>query len=209
MTGFVMIGLLDFTGPLQTFSREHFGLSGFPPIRSGGGVVFAMTLALYPYAYLLARNAFMTQGRCVLEAAQSLGLSRRQGFFRVALPMARPWIVGGVSLAITNDSFRQSDAPDVFLRRIPEFFAWVPGSADGFHLALQIAFGVMDSYRHDGCGWPLWLWFVFRDDGFRRSPYLLTSFCVPGSPGLRTVRMCMYVLFSFNAHSILRPGWLA
>jgi len=100
VTGFVLIGLLDFTGPLQTFLRDQFGLSGFPPIRSGGGVVLAMTLALYPYVYLLARNAFMTQGRRALEAAQSLGLSRRQGIFRVALPMARPWIVGGVSLAI-------------------------------------------------------------------------------------------------------------
>jgi iron(III) transport system permease protein len=95
-----MIGLLDFTGPLQTLLREQFGLSGFPPIRSGGGVVFAMTLALYPYVYLLARNAFLTQGRRALEAAQSLGLNRRRGFFRVALPMARPWIVGGVSLVI-------------------------------------------------------------------------------------------------------------
>ena len=72
VTGFVMIGLLDFTGPLQTYLRESFGWTHFPPIRSGGGVVFAMTLALYPYVYLLARNAFLTQGRRALEAAQSL-----------------------------------------------------------------------------------------------------------------------------------------
>ena len=100
VTGFVMIGLLDFTGPIQTFLRASFGWTGFPPIRSGGGVVFAMTLALYPYVYLLARNAFLTQGRRALEVAQSLGLSRRQGFFRVALPMARPWIAGGAALVI-------------------------------------------------------------------------------------------------------------
>ena len=100
VTGFVMIGLLDFTGPLQTVLRDSFGWSAFPPIRSGGGVVFVMTLALYPYVYLLARNAFLTQGRRALEVAQSLGLSRRQGFFRVALPMARPWIAGGAALVI-------------------------------------------------------------------------------------------------------------
>jgi iron(III) transport system permease protein len=59
-----------------------------------------MSLALYPYVYLIARNAFLTQGRAALEAAQSLGLSRWQGFFRVALPMARPWIAAGLMLAL-------------------------------------------------------------------------------------------------------------
>jgi iron(III) transport system permease protein len=48
--------------------------------------------------YLLARNAFLTQGKRSLEAAQSLGLNRTQGFLKVALPMARPWIASGVML---------------------------------------------------------------------------------------------------------------
>lgn len=98
---FAMVGLLDFTGPLQTQLRELAGGPvRFPPIRSIGGVVLVMSLALYPYVYLLARNAFATQGRRALEAAASLGLDRRRGFRRVALPMARPWIIGGLSLAL-------------------------------------------------------------------------------------------------------------
>ncbi len=102
VTAFVAIGLLDFTGPVQTGIRQVFGESSFwfPQIRSRGGVILVMTLTLYPYVYLLARNAFMTQGCRALEAAQSLGHSRWSGFFRVALPMARPWIVGGVMLAL-------------------------------------------------------------------------------------------------------------
>lgn len=95
VTAFVAIGLLDFTGPLLTWLRESGGLTGFPEIRSRGGVIVVMSLALYPYVYLIARNAFATQGAIALEAAQSLGLSRWQGFFRVALPMARPWIAAG------------------------------------------------------------------------------------------------------------------
>ena len=59
-----------------------------------------MILAFYPYVYLLARNAFLTQGRRSLEVAQSLGFNRTQGFFRLALPMARPWIAGGVMLVL-------------------------------------------------------------------------------------------------------------
>ena len=102
VTAFVAIGLFDFTGPIQTTLREMFegGGSWFPEIRSTGGIIAVMTLTLYPYVYLLARNAFLTQGRRGLEAAQSLGVGRFNAFFRVALPMARPWIVGGVMLAL-------------------------------------------------------------------------------------------------------------
>lgn len=99
---FVGIGLLDFTGPVQTGLRTWLGREEvfFPKIRSTGGVIVVMTLALYPYVYLLARNAFLTQGRRAMEAAQSLGHNRWSGFFRVALPMARPWIAGGIMLAL-------------------------------------------------------------------------------------------------------------
>jgi iron(III) transport system permease protein len=99
---FVSIGLLDFTGPIQTFLRAWLGAEDvwFPKIRSTGGVIVVMTLAFYPYVYLLARNAFMTQGRRGIEAAQSLGHSQWSAFFRVALPMARPWIIAGLMLAL-------------------------------------------------------------------------------------------------------------
>jgi len=100
VTAFVAIDLLDFSGPLLTWLREGWGITGLPEVRSRGGVVFVMSLALYPYVYLISKNAFATQGAMALEAAQSLGLSRRQGFFRVALPMARPWIVAGLMLAL-------------------------------------------------------------------------------------------------------------
>lgn len=100
VTAFVAIGLLDFTGPVQTWLRTGWGITGLPEIRSRGGVILVMSLALYPYVYLIAKNAFATQGAVALEAAQSLGLSRRAGFFRVALPMARPWIAAGLMLAL-------------------------------------------------------------------------------------------------------------
>ncbi len=100
VTAFIWIGLLDFTGALPTYLRETWGLAAIPPIRSRGGVILVMVLALYPYVYLTARAAFQGQGRRLLEAAQSLGLSRRRAFFRVALPMARPGIVAGLILAL-------------------------------------------------------------------------------------------------------------
>ncbi|MFB3080560.1 MAG: ABC transporter permease [Nitrosomonadaceae bacterium] len=99
---FVILGLFDFTGPVQTSLRSWLGpeLFWFPNVRGRLGVIIVMTLAFYPYVYLLARNAFLTQGKRSLEAAQSLGLNRTKGFFKVALPMARPWIVSGVMLVL-------------------------------------------------------------------------------------------------------------
>lgn len=99
--GFVFVGLLEFAGPLQTGLRDLFG-PGFrlPEIRSYGGVVVVMTLVFYPYVYLLARSAFGEQRLSLLEAARSLGETSRGAFWRVALPMARPAIAAGTSLAL-------------------------------------------------------------------------------------------------------------
>ena len=62
---FVFLGLLDFSGPVQGQLRAWFGPTGFwfPSVRSTGGVITVMVLVLYPYVYLLARSAFLTQGR--------------------------------------------------------------------------------------------------------------------------------------------------
>ena len=100
VTAFVMVGIFDFTGPLQSWMRSSGIEWALPEIRSLAGVTLVMVLAFYPYVYLIARNAFATQGKRALEAAQSLGYSPRAGFFKVALPMARPWIIGGVMLVI-------------------------------------------------------------------------------------------------------------
>ena len=99
---FVFLGLLDFSGPVQTILRQWLPgtLSWFPNVRSAGGIIIVMSLALYPYVYLITRGAFQTQGKRAMEAAQSLGWSRRSAFFKVALPMARPWIAGGLLLVM-------------------------------------------------------------------------------------------------------------
>ncbi len=98
---FVAVGLLDFTGPLQSALREWFGPDlRLPPVRSIGGAALVLSLTLYPYVYLLCRTAFDSQGQRAMEAARSLGMSRRQAFWRVALPMSRPWLAAGLLLVV-------------------------------------------------------------------------------------------------------------
>lgn len=95
---------LQYAGPLQSALR---GLAGwgprdywFPDIRSLGGAILMLTLALYPYVYLLVRAAFLEQAVSTLEASRSLGWGAWRSFFVVSLPLARPAIAAGVTLAL-------------------------------------------------------------------------------------------------------------
>ena len=98
---FVALGVLDFAGPVQTLMRSWFGNDvWFPQIRTTAGVIIVLVLVLYPYVYMLTRSAFLTQGQGTLDAARILGLGPWGAFFKVALPMARPAIVAGASLAL-------------------------------------------------------------------------------------------------------------
>jgi len=102
---YVYTDILEYAGPVQSLLRDLFGWTTkreywFPEIRSLGGAVSMMTLVLYPYVYLLSRAAFMEQSVCVLEASRVLGRGPWRSFFSVALPLARPAIVIGVSLVL-------------------------------------------------------------------------------------------------------------
>ena len=96
--------LLQFSGPVQTSLRAAMGWGPgdfrLPEIRSLGGAALLFSFALYPYVYMLARVAFIEQSASLAEAGRTLGLSARASFFRVSLPLARPAIAAGVSLAL-------------------------------------------------------------------------------------------------------------
>ncbi|NJP09101.1 MAG: iron ABC transporter permease [Leptolyngbyaceae cyanobacterium RU_5_1] len=105
LLAYVYTELLVYYGPLQTWLRSRFGWSSaqdywFPEVRSLWGAIVMLILVLYPYVYLLARSAFLSQSVCTLEASRSLGCNPWQSFFRVALPLARPAIIAGLSLAL-------------------------------------------------------------------------------------------------------------
>jgi len=97
-------GLLDFAGPIQSFVRELFGWGygdyWFPEIRSLSGAIIMLSLVLYPYIYLLTRTAFSEQSASFREASHILGIGLRKTFLKVALPLARPAIIAGLTLVV-------------------------------------------------------------------------------------------------------------
>ena len=95
---------LQFTGPVQTALRELTGWEArdywFPEIRSLMGAAAMLSFALYPYVYLIARTAFNELPRSAIEAGRLAGYGAWGAFFRVAVPLARPAIAAGASLAL-------------------------------------------------------------------------------------------------------------
>ncbi|MEW6454552.1 MAG: iron ABC transporter permease [Pseudomonadota bacterium] len=105
IVAYVYVDLLDGVGPVQTALRAMFGWRTaaeywFPSVRTLGGAIFVMSFVLYPYVYLAARAMFQTQSMALIEMARSLGAGRFRQMFDINLPLARPAIVAGLSLAM-------------------------------------------------------------------------------------------------------------
>lgn len=97
-------GILDFAGPVQAGLRAltgwGYGDYWFWQVRSLSGAAVMMILVLYPYVYLTARATFLEQSAVSMDVARSLGYGYWQAWFKVAVPMARPAIIAGLTLAL-------------------------------------------------------------------------------------------------------------
>lgn len=97
-------GFLSAYGPVQGALRSLTGLEvgdyWFPDIRSLPGAALMLVLVLYPYVYLLARARFLSESATALEAARLLGRGPVAVFFAVSLPLARPALAAGATLAL-------------------------------------------------------------------------------------------------------------
>jgi len=72
----------------------------FPTVSGLAGAAFVFSICLYPYIFLLARQAFENLGMKSFEAARTLGASPWRAFHSVSLPLARPAIMAGTALVV-------------------------------------------------------------------------------------------------------------
>jgi iron(III) transport system permease protein len=101
VAAFAYVGLLDYAGPVQSAWRALSGTrAALPDVRGVLGAATILALVLYPYVYLLVRAAFLRQGAAAFDAARTLGRSPTRAFFQVALPLARPAWIAGLTLAL-------------------------------------------------------------------------------------------------------------
>jgi iron(III) transport system permease protein len=98
---YVWLASLDVGSPLRAFAIAHTGSAAWlPGLRNLPGAIVLLTLANFPYVYLLVRARLVADGGQLLEAARSQGLGPAQALLRGVLPAARPAIAAGSALAM-------------------------------------------------------------------------------------------------------------
>jgi len=157
---FAYLDLLHPIGPIQTAIRALLGYDSprdfrLPDLRSIYGAIFVLGFVLYPYVYLSTRVMFMTQAASLLEAGRTLGAGKLGVFVRVALPLARPAIAVGASLALleTLNDIGASEFLGVQTLTVSVYTTWVTRSdlASAAQIALTmlaIVVGLIMLERH-------------------------------------------------------------
>jgi iron(III) transport system permease protein len=111
LAAYSYVEFLGFPGPIQSMLRAISGAETlqdywFPDIRSDWGAVIVLSSVLYPYVYVACRAFFLMQSASLNIAARTLGAGGMRTFFTVTLPLSRPALVVGITLAmmeVVND----------------------------------------------------------------------------------------------------------
>ena len=144
IVAYVYVELLEPLGPVQSGLRAVFGWRSradywFPEIRSMPGAILLLGFVLYPYVYMTARALFSVQSANLIEVARTLGAGPLEMFRTVALPLARPALALGLSLALleTLNDIGATEYLGVRTLTVSIYTTWVNrGSLEG---AAQIA----------------------------------------------------------------------
>ncbi|MBE0561924.1 MAG: iron ABC transporter permease [Ochrobactrum anthropi] len=149
---YAYLDILHPIGPVQGAVRFVLGYESprqfrLPDVRSMTGCIILLGFVLYPYVYIPTRAMFLTQSASLIEAARTLGVSRKGIFWRVALPLARPAVAVGVSLALmeTLNDVGAAEFLGVRTLTVSIYTTWItrsdlPGAAQ---LALALLFLVV------------------------------------------------------------------
>ncbi|AXX93288.1 ABC transporter permease [Malaciobacter molluscorum LMG 25693] len=72
----------------------------FFDIMSIEGAILVMSFVLYPYVYLICKSYLSFESASIIDAAKTFNLSSWQILRKVIIPISRPAIVAGVTLAV-------------------------------------------------------------------------------------------------------------
>ena len=84
----------DYGGYFYQFTGSYLN------IMNMAGLIFVLSISLFPYIYITALHAFKLNSANYNESAKLLGASSRKLFFKITLPLAAPAIIGGVWLTL-------------------------------------------------------------------------------------------------------------
>lgn len=101
---FMYNGMFGISGNVTTYILnlldKNLSEVVFFDIQSIEGAVLVMSLVLYPYVYLVCRTYFNFESASIIEAAKTFNLSSWKVLKKVILPISRPAIIAGATLAV-------------------------------------------------------------------------------------------------------------
>lgn len=100
ITAYAYAGIFDYGGSLSRMLTRIGGTAIKLDIMNINGLIFILSISLFPYVYVAAKGVFIYQSGRLIESSKLLGANEIKTFFKVVLPMARPAIVGGLLLVI-------------------------------------------------------------------------------------------------------------
>ena len=101
------VGLFGYGGSFIKFIN-YLGFNSIDNIEMMNiyGLVWVLSFSLYPYVYASTRLIFQSYPTRLKDTASLLGASKNKYFFKIALPLASPAIIGGLFLVfmeVLND----------------------------------------------------------------------------------------------------------
>lgn len=127
VVGFFLLVIFGKNGPIGRILLQF----NKTVIFSINGAIIAATVVSFPMMYRTSRSAFEQIDKNIIYAARTLGLSEFKIFYKIAVPLAFPGIIGGLVLS--------------FARAIGEFGATlmiagnIPGRTQTMPLAIFFA----------------------------------------------------------------------
>jgi iron(III) transport system permease protein len=148
VSAYAWLDVMHPAGPVQSGLRALLGLTDqhaipVPEMRSLAGCILVMGSVLYPYSYLAARTAFLTQGSELLRAGRGLGAGGWRLFCSIGLPMAWPAIGSGTALALleTLNDVGAAEFLGVRTLTVSVYVTWITRSS--LEGAAQIALAIL------------------------------------------------------------------
>ncbi|MBM4312990.1 MAG: iron ABC transporter permease, partial [Deltaproteobacteria bacterium] len=100
---FAAMGWVQLIGPVgyvTRFVQELFSVSRVPwNIYSQGGIIFVMTVTMYPFVFLIVSGALQRMDSSLEEAARISGSSNFQIMRHITLPLVKTAVLAGAVLA--------------------------------------------------------------------------------------------------------------
>lgn len=97
---YAWVQLLGRSGLITSFFAR-LGIA-MPTIYGKGGIIFVLTLKLYPFIFIYINGALKKMDVSLIESAESLGCGPLKKMYLVVLPMVLPTLLAGALLVFMN-----------------------------------------------------------------------------------------------------------